>query len=94
MTRKGDLRWRPDFGLDIERVRHQGIKENTLAELQANVGEVVLKYEPRVEIVNIEVTQQSLDSTTVNVKVSWRAITQGSRRSTVLTDVETTEVEV
>lgn len=92
MTKKGELRWNPDFGLNTERLRHKGITEAMLGEIQADVASTLMKYEPRIEIVDIIVGQEKPKSNKVIVRVKWRAIDRGRQRNTVLTDVEDTEV--
>jgi len=93
MTRRGELRWRPDFGLNIEKARHKGITDTLLIEIQADVGNA-LAVEPRIEVTSLDVKRLNPPSTKIIVTVKWRAITKGSRQSTVLTDVETTEVVI
>jgi len=93
MTIKGELRWRPNFGLDLERIRHKGINEALLEEAKIHISDA-LAQEPRIEIVNIYVRQKKLGSNIIEARVQWQAVTRGNQRSVVLTDVQTTEVEV
>jgi phage baseplate assembly protein W len=93
ITIKGELRWRPNFGLDLERIRHKGINELLLEEAKTHIMDA-LAQEPRIEIVNIYVKQKELGSNIIEARIKWRAVTRGNQRSVVLTDVQTTEVEI
>ena len=95
-TRKGDLRWRQNFGIDIDNYRHRNINNAMLAELEAAITSQIQTYEPRIEILNIEVQQQNPESTVVRVRLKWRAINKKrmAGAGTVLTDEQTTEVLV
>ena len=93
MTRKGDLRWRPNFGTTFDRRRHRRIDEAFLASLQADAISA-LAVDPRIQVLDVEAVQPDRLGTTVLVRIRWRAVTQGSERSTVLTEEQQTEVRI
>jgi len=92
-TRRGELRWRPRFGLDIERRRQRNMTDSMIAETQADITNGLLQYEPQIEIREVEVYRKSIDGTTLVARVVWRAIARGAQRNAVLSDDRTTEVE-
>lgn len=92
-TRKGEIRWRPDFGLDVERMRHRNITEEFMGELEADILDSILTHEPRVDVVSV-VLERLRNSTKITAKVTWRALAQSGRGNTVLTGEEITEVQI
>jgi len=95
-TKKGELRWNPDFGLPP--LLHQSIDDMMFAQLQADVASAVTKYEPRIEIVDITVRKGGDSNTypdnSVVISIQWRAVIRGKKGNTVLTDTSSTEVVV
>ena len=93
MTKKGDLRWRPSFGLRLDRLRHRKIDPGLLASVQSDIV-TALSVDPRIEVLNIETKQSLEQQSAVIARVTWRAVQQGSNRSTVLTGDRQTEVRI
>lgn len=93
-TQKGELRWRPEFGVDLERVRHKNITDVQLAEMEAEVAHAILRWEPRVVLDEISVEQLESDASSVIIRVAWRAVARSTNKNTVLTDRKVTEVTV
>lgn len=94
MTEKGELRWDPDFGLNMNRYRFQPITDVMVSEIQAEVVDGLLRYVPSIEITNVAVGQDAVGGNKLIIRVSWRAILRGRGRNTVLTGVESTEVKI
>lgn len=93
-TRKGELRWRPDFGIDVERFRHKNVTEAMQDEISADILNALLKFEPRIDVTSVVVNQDGKNGNRVYIKVSWVALARNSSRNAVLTDEQTTEVEI
>ncbi len=94
LTRRGELRWRPDFGINLDPRRHQNMTETLLATIQSDVMEGLQKFEPRIEIENVAVTPLEPNGTKLLVSVTWRAVSRSTRANTVLTDLKTTDIEI
>ena len=94
LTRKGELRWEPDFGLNMDPLRHSNMTDELMAEVQVDVATSILKFEPRIEIVDLEVRRFDGVSTAMLITLAWRPISRGNRRNTVLTEVQQTEVKI
>jgi phage baseplate assembly protein W len=93
-TEKGEIRWRPDFGVPLNKSRHRNMTDTFLAEVQADVMTALTKYESQIEITGVTVEREAVDSTTLIIRVGWRAVARSSRRNTVLTDPQVTEVVI
>jgi phage baseplate assembly protein W len=97
-TRKGDIRWRPTFGVSTHKAIHKGMTATALAQLQAEIAGSLTQYEPRIEIVDIGVERGSANNgypdKAAIVHVSWRAVVRGRKKNTVLTETQSTEVVI
>jgi phage baseplate assembly protein W len=95
-TRKGELPWDPYFGLPV--MLHNSIDDVTLAQVQADVGTILTKYEPRIEIIDISVehggNNNPYPNTAIVISIQWRAVARGRKGNTVLTDITSTEVVI
>jgi phage baseplate assembly protein W len=95
-TRKGELRWNPDFGLP--NMLHESINDAVLAQVQADTAESITKFEPRAELLDIVILQgghgSGFPDNSIVVSVTWRAVIRGKRGNTVLTDERSTEVVI
>lgn len=95
LTRKGELPWNPDFGLDVERLRHTAMTETLLEEIQADIVSNIESFEPRASLVGIEIKRGGSDNpTAVFVTVRWVALATSTQRNTVITDEQVTEVQI
>jgi len=98
-TRKGDLRWRPNFGLGTLKMLHKPITDVYMAQVQADVAGSLTQYDPRIEIVDLVVERgggnNSYPEESIIIHVRWRAVVRNrNKRNTVLTDVQSTEVVI
>ena len=94
LTRKGEIRWRPDFGLNLDPLRHRNITTVLLAEIQADIITQITKFEPRAEVTDIQVQGVESGGSKISVTVVWRAVARSSKKNTVLTETQTTEVVI
>lgn len=93
-TQKGELRWRPDFGIDAERYRHKNVTDTVRDELSADVLNALLKFESRIDVRSIDINQDGSNRNRIYVKVRWVARARNSPRNVVVTNEQTTEVEI
>jgi len=71
-TVRGTLPWRPDFGSDLNRLRHQH-NDPTLAEVaRVYVDEALRKWEPRAELVSVEIDGAETVGNTLALRVAVR----------------------
>lgn len=90
-TRKGELRWRPNFGLTIDRRRHQ-VNNDALAVLvKADIEAAVRQFEPRVDVVQVEVRS---DKNTLIARVGWNVIDKNVPGNQVILGPDTFEVKI
>lgn len=93
-TRKGELRWRPKFGITLDTHRQQNMGEVLEAQVQSDILEGIASFEPRAEIIAAPVARADVTDTVLRVRLTWRAKTQGGSRNTVLTGEFNTEVSI
>jgi len=67
-TRKGELRWRPSFGTDIEPYRHRNLNVAEAGALASDIKQAILEWESRVG--SVHVTSDMSNSTTGKVSAS------------------------
>ncbi len=90
-TKPGDLRWRPSFGVDLERVRHKNLTEENEALALALSANALSQFEPRIEF---SVAKAEKKDTTLKITVEWQVIAANTPRNQVLLGPVTTEVEI
>jgi len=69
-TRRGELPWRPDFGLDVERYRHSNVTVAKEMRLSEEVAKTIARFEERASIRQCA-ARKDLDSNVINVRVTW-----------------------
>jgi phage baseplate assembly protein W len=93
-TRKGELRWRPGFGLALHRRRHTNITEVFREQINVDVRKALEAFEPRIEVVDVTTEQFEGVEGALKVRVAWRALVVSQTRSVVVTDTKNTEVQI
>jgi phage baseplate assembly protein W len=85
-TRKGSLPWRPEFGSDIELLRHMA-NDPTLVELaRIYVEEPLRRWEPRIQLTDVSVTPITRDTLNViTVVVNYRIGGNGAQQNISIT---------
>ena len=53
-TRKGTAPWRPDFGCDLERLRHKNKDADFVALVRGTVDDALRRWEPRAQVSAVE----------------------------------------
>jgi phage baseplate assembly protein W len=79
-TRPGELRWAPEFGVNLDQYRHRGGTEG-LADVAADdVVEGIQEWIPAVSVAYADVT---IDDATLKIKVMYKAISRNTPASNV-----------
>lgn len=58
-TRKGSLPGKPEFGCDIDRFLFEPLDHTLITLIQTVIAEAIFNYEPRIQIDDILIEQQS-----------------------------------
>jgi len=90
-TKKGELPWKPSFGLDVERYRHRNLTDALVAAIAGEVLEALTDYEPRIEIVECDAGKIE---NRARVKVRWQIVTEAKADNNVIVGPVTQEVTV
>lgn len=70
-TRIGELIWRPDFGTNIERFRHQNATPQTVAAIASEIKTSLSIWEPRVSVASVGV---AVEDNQIRVKITWSLV--------------------
>lgn len=82
-TRPGELRWRPDFGIDLERYRHKNNSPALGQQLAQEEAEAISAWEPRVQLISVSASISAAEPgdpfarNVVTTRVNW-AVTTGA----------------
>ena len=87
-TRPGELPWRPSFGVEAEKYRHQGsadtsrhtMDESRAQQLGSEIAEALVKWEPRADVQECEVIKSGSQ---ISCRVSWTIKTPLAGSSTL-----------
>jgi phage baseplate assembly protein W len=90
-TERGEVRWRPGFGLRLNAKRHKLNNEDLKDELRAEVDTAIRAFEPRVDLNQVEVRQEGPK---IVIKVGWQPIERNVPGNQVILGPEITEVTV
>lgn len=88
-TRRGDIRWRPNFGLVLDRNRNKLENADLEALLISDIETAVRHYEPRIG--TLRITVKFRDTQTV-VRVYWAIINKNTPENQVILGPDTVEV--
>lgn len=91
-TRRGELRWRPDFGLDVERYRHRSMSIAQQMRLSEDVAKTITRFEERALIKKCD-TSKRFDDPAMYTKVTWTLRSERSAPGVLLPPI-TQEVTV
>lgn len=75
MTKKGERVMRPDFGCDIHQYMFASLDYTTLTMMKHAVKEALLKWEPRITDVGIEINDRIQEENAVQIKITYRVRT-------------------
>lgn len=72
MTKKGERVMRPDFGCDIHSFMFDTMDFNTLTRMEQGVREALIRWEPRIHDIEVEVRDDVKDNNAVQIDVKYR----------------------
>lgn len=78
MTRKGERVMRPDFGCDIHEYLFDIVNYTTLMQMRQAVTESLIRWEPRIMDIEVEVRDRMEDDNALEISVSYRVRTTNS----------------
>ena len=74
-TARGERVMRPDFGCGIHDLVFAPINAATVGEVQNNVRESLINYEPRIEIINLDVSDEEAHNGKLLISIDYRVRT-------------------
>lgn len=74
-TARGERVMRPDFGCGIHDLVFAPINAATVGEVENNVRESLINYEPRIEIINLHVSDEEAHNGKLLISIDYRVRT-------------------
>jgi hypothetical protein len=71
-TARGERVMRPDFGCGIHDLVFAPINAATIGEVDSNVREALINFEPRIEIINLDVSDQEAHNGKLLISIDYR----------------------
>ena len=71
-TAKGERVMRPDFGSALHKLLFEPMTPITFARVQHEVREALIRFEPRIEVTNVEVTVDSRQLGRLLINIAYR----------------------
>ncbi len=71
-TAKGERVMHPDFGCGIHDMVFQAISMSTLTLIEMTVREALTKYEPRIDLINVNVSTEQIDTGKLVVSIDYK----------------------
>lgn len=71
-TARGERVMRPDFGCGIHDLMFAPISAATVGEVESNVREALINWEPRIEIINLEVSDEESFNGKLLISLDYR----------------------
>lgn len=71
-TAKGERVMRPEFGCGIHDFVFATIDTGTLTDIRSSVREALRKWEPRIELLNVDVSSEEIDRGNLLISVDYR----------------------
>lgn len=78
-TKKGERVMRPDFGCGIHDFAFESISSLTLGQMKLSITEALSKYEPRIELINLEISINDIENGMLNINIFYRVISTNNR---------------
>jgi phage baseplate assembly protein W len=82
-TGKGERVMRPDFGCGINKLAFAPNNTSTASLIQFYIQEALLKWEPRIEVLDVSVTPDEAERTMLTVNIEYRVKTSNTRDNLV-----------
>lgn len=71
-TAKGERVMRPEFGCDIHEYVFSTIDTTTLNLMETSVREALIRWEPRIDVRNVEASRERIDGGELLISVDYR----------------------
>ncbi len=71
-TARGERMMRPDFGCGIHDLVFSPINSGTLAVVEVNVREALTVFEPRIDLINVEVSDREAEQGRLSISIDYR----------------------
>ncbi|EKN4706209.1 GPW/gp25 family protein [Yersinia ruckeri] len=71
-TEPGERLMREDYGCGLNDFMFENIRNELIAEIETRIQDSVLRYEPRADVTDIQVSQAPNRSNTLQVRVAYR----------------------
>lgn len=71
-TAKGERVMRPDFGCDIHDFAFSVLNTSTLTLIQSSVKEALVLWEPRIEVLSIEIFKERLNEGILLISIDYK----------------------
>jgi phage baseplate assembly protein W len=71
-TSKGERVMRPDFGCGVHDLVFSSINQALINEVKTSVREALLRYEPRIEVMNLTVSDEDAGNGMLKVSIEYR----------------------
>jgi len=70
-TAKGERDMQPNFGCNIHDYIFEVINDTTINKIESNIREILTKWEPRIEILHIEISSREVDQGKLVISVDY-----------------------
>lgn len=71
-TAKGERQMRPDFGCGIHDLVFAAINAGLLIQVETEVREALTFFEPRIDVINVEVSDKEADNGRLMISIDYR----------------------
>lgn len=82
-TAKGERVMRPDFGCGINELVFAPNNTSTVTLITFHVKEALLKWEPRIEVLNVSITPDEEEQNRLNVNIEYMVKTSNTKKNMV-----------
>ena len=82
-TSKGERVMRPDFGCDLHEYVFDVIDMQTIGRIKSSVIEALTTWEPRIEIITLDVSTKDVDNGKLIILLDYRILSTNNRRNFV-----------
>lgn len=83
MTAPGERVMRPDFGCEIWELVYSPVNAATLGQMAHAVRQALARWEPRIDVDDVQVRPQGGDESIVHIEVDYRLRSSNDRRNLV-----------
>jgi phage baseplate assembly protein W len=82
-TARGERVMRPDFGCGIHSLVFSVVNSSTITLVRSSVHEALLQWEPRIDVIDIEISTTSLDEGALLISVDYRVRSTNTEQNLV-----------